>query len=350
MKSTIFFDLKDLQTRYRNTAVERYAQALFLKVTEIGLPVAIMPRPLSSRFANRLLVRNFIARKSEVFVPHQPDEIAVSGNLNVLIYDFIPTEDLWSGKVRAIRNRWLYRNWAYRAKRIFFFSCHMRDTFCTRFGDKQTFTRCHVLPAFLFPEFATMLRSGEVDAFGMKSEVVPTDAPYLLALGTGEPRKNLPRVLRLYSLARKIQPDLHLVLYGYSRNPAWATALTQAIAESEVPRDCVHRTGRIDDATLSALMRKSEAFLFPSFEEGVGLPPIEALAAGTRVLISDDPVMVELLSPYSNIEILSLKQPEKDFDSLSKLLLRDINPQDAQHVLKKFDVELTARIFEQSFA
>jgi glycosyltransferase involved in cell wall biosynthesis len=114
-------------------------------------------------------------------------------------------------------------------------------------------------------------------------------APYLLFVGTLEPRKNVVTLVRAY---RQVAPDMphSLVLAGPD---GWHTQ----DLDDELARDApgtVVRTGRVSEADLDALYRGSSAFAYPSSFEGFGLPVLEAMARGVPVVTSDTPALAEV--------------------------------------------------------
>ena len=118
--------------------------------------------------------------------------------------------------------------------------------------------------------------AAEVDEVRQRLGLPPGD--YLLWVGGlqhPDPRK---RVAELAQAKR----DLPLVLAGPTSQ--WATELNN-----------VHLTGLISDDDLAALYTGARALVFPSDEEGFGLPPIEALACGTPVVACDVPGVSEVL-------------------------------------------------------
>jgi glycosyltransferase involved in cell wall biosynthesis len=117
-------------------------------------------------------------------------------------------------------------------------------------------------------------------------------AEYLLAVGTREPRKGLTVLLDAYRELLADLPDLPpLVLAG----PAgWGPQLDTAGL-----RDRVILPGYVDAATLRGLVAGAAVLVFPSRYEGFGLPPLEALAAGTPVVASELPVLREVLADHA---------------------------------------------------
>lgn len=112
---------------------------------------------------------------------------------------------------------------------------------------------------------------------------------YVVAVGTLEPRKNLPTLLDAYRLGSTRGIDLPpLVLVGAE---GWGDALDT----SDLPSGRLVRTGHLPFTMLQQVVAGARALAFPSRYEGFGLPPLEALAAGTPVLAADLPVTREVL-------------------------------------------------------
>ena len=113
-----------------------------------------------------------------------------------------------------------------------------------------------------------------LDAIGVRP-------PYVAFVGTIEPRKDLPTLVQAFARVATADPELRLVIAG---GRGWdATPVRDAIAASGAAHRIV-RTGFVDDDVLPALMRRSSAFVYPSLEEGFGLPALEALACGAPVV------------------------------------------------------------------
>jgi glycosyltransferase involved in cell wall biosynthesis len=116
--------------------------------------------------------------------------------------------------------------------------------------------------------------------------------PYLLHLGTLEPRKNLPLLIDACAPLWHGGSLTHrLVLAGA---PGWgAAAVEQAIARHGVARWVV-RPGTVPDSHLPALYRAADAVLLPSLGEGFGLPLLEAMACGVPVIAADAGALPEV--------------------------------------------------------
>ena len=127
-----------------------------------------------------------------------------------------------------------------------------------------------------------------LDVFRMKAGI---DRPYILTVGTLEPRKNLPTLLRAFA---KIKNDIphRLVLVGPE---GWLTGeLRQTIAELHLG-DRLRMTGFVSDEELGGWYSAADLFAFPSHYEGFGLPSLEAMRCGAPVLASDSSCFPEVV-------------------------------------------------------
>jgi glycosyltransferase involved in cell wall biosynthesis len=106
---------------------------------------------------------------------------------------------------------------------------------------------------------------------------------FVLAVGTLEPRKNLPRLVAAYTrLDEQVQRKHPLVVVGAL---GWETGDTLDALRSLGERCTM--LGYVSDAALAELYRRCAVFCYPSLGEGFGLPVLEAMAAGAAVLTSN---------------------------------------------------------------
>jgi glycosyltransferase involved in cell wall biosynthesis len=108
-------------------------------------------------------------------------------------------------------------------------------------------------------------------------------APYVLAVSTLEPRKNLETLLEAFALLRRSRPQLVLAVAG-ATGPGVGTP---------AGREGVRFLGYVPDDELAALYRGAAAFAYPSRFEGFGIPVIEALANGIPTVVSAHPSLDE---------------------------------------------------------
>lgn len=108
-----------------------------------------------------------------------------------------------------------------------------------------------------------------------------SDTPYILHVGTLEPRKNLAFLVRTFARFHAAHPEYVLVLAG---NDGWLSHDVHATVESLGLTTAVRFTGGVSDAVKYALYRNARVVAFPSLYEGFGRPPLEAMECGTPVV------------------------------------------------------------------
>src|SRR4051794_7688598 len=129
------------------------------------------------------------------------------------------------------------------------------------------------------PNGVTPLPPDSRDTGATRGRGLAGAARYVLALGTVEPRKDLPGLVRAFDAVVEDDPEdpVRLVLVGPD---GWgAEALTDAIRHAQ-HRDRIRRLGWGSDDQRAALLRGATPFAYPPRYEGVGLPPLEAMLAG----------------------------------------------------------------------
>jgi len=112
---------------------------------------------------------------------------------------------------------------------------------------------------------------------------VPPPPGFVLAVGTLEPRKNLPRLVAAYRMLDEATQRRHPLVVVGARG--WETGETLQALGSLGDR-CI-MLGYVADAALAELYRRCAVFCYPSLGEGFGLPVLEAMAAGAAVVTSN---------------------------------------------------------------
>ena len=115
---------------------------------------------------------------------------------------------------------------------------------------------------------------------------------YVLALGTIEPRKDHPALVRAFDAVAATRPELRLVLAGPD---GWGTDALAAALDRARNRARIVRLGYVDGAERAALLRDASVFAYPSRYEGFGLPPLEAMAVGVPVVATSAGSLPEVL-------------------------------------------------------
>jgi glycosyltransferase involved in cell wall biosynthesis len=121
------------------------------------------------------------------------------------------------------------------------------------------------------------------------------EGPYVLTVSRIEPRKNIDLVVRAYRrlVEQQNSKDLSLVLCGSSERDR--SKLDEAIRECGPVAPRIIQIGHVPDDDLAPLYSGALAFVYPSFCEGFGLPPLEAMQCGTPVVASNATSLPEVV-------------------------------------------------------
>ncbi len=112
------------------------------------------------------------------------------------------------------------------------------------------------------------------------------NSPYILAVGSIQPRKNLARLLKAWE--RASAPGIELVVAGGSFAAFSDSGLGQAPPRTRF-------LGYVAEAELAPLYSGALGFCYPSLYEGFGMPPLEAMACGTPVVTSNNTALPEVV-------------------------------------------------------
>ena len=116
----------------------------------------------------------------------------------------------------------------------------------------------------------------------------------ILFVGTIEPRKNLPTLVRAFhNLLSQYKLEVDLAIVG---KQGWLYDDVYRQVEELNLKDRVHFLGRVPTADLPHLYNASQMLVLPSYYEGFGLPPLEAMACGVPVIVSDTPALTEAVA------------------------------------------------------
>jgi len=152
--------------------------------------------------------------------------------------------------------------------------------------------RVTAIPLAASEHFRPVEDAGEIERvrrlYGIAGE-------YVLAVGSIQPRKNLARLVRAYSGLRRERGRSNLPQLVLVGKQAWLYGETLRAVEEEGVRDCVRMTGYVSEADLPALYTGALCFAYPSYFEGFGLPPLEAMRCGTPVLVGDRTSLPEVV-------------------------------------------------------
>jgi len=159
------------------------------------------------------------------------------------------------------------------------------------------------------PAMADVPEGGEAE----RLRTLGIDGPFLLHVGTLEPRKNHAFLIQV--IEHLTWFDGRLVLCGMK---GWQVEpILQAIADSPCADRILH-LDYVSDEDLVALYRRAEALVFPSLYEGFGLPPVEAMRQGCPVICSDGGSLPEVVGSAGIV--LPTDDPERWANEIENLL------------------------------
>jgi len=203
----------------------------------------------------------------------------------VTIHDILFEEyPQYFGRFFVHRSRFMMRHAARNADAVFTVSDYSRDEIARRYGLEKTsiaVTPNAVDPQVFFP--------GEQGSEVVKSHgFLPQE--YILTVGRIEPRKNHAGLIRAYSKLAGRPPPLVIVGqrdFGYDEFESAMQTLPDA-RQVVVISD-------VGDGDLAAWYRNALLFVYPSFAEGFGMPPLEALASGVPVITTNATAIPEVV-------------------------------------------------------
>jgi glycosyltransferase involved in cell wall biosynthesis len=153
--------------------------------------------------------------------------------------------------------------------------------------------KVHVIYEAAAPQYRVLTDAAELDRVRSRYELT---RPFVLYVGTIEPRKNLTRLVTAFAEAQRQCPDLELVLAGQL---GWKYASLLKAIEGLNLGHAVRRLGYVPNDDLPALYNLARMLAFPSLYEGFGLPVVEAMACGTPVLTSNGSSLAEIAAGAS---------------------------------------------------
>jgi len=177
-----------------------------------------------------------------------------------------------------------------RAARILTLSEHTRRDMIETYGTSPE--RITAIPLAAPSYFGRVQEEKELQRV---RHIYGIEGDYILCVSSIQPRKNLPRLVRAYaSLRNKRGPGKlpKLVLVGKC---AWLYDETLRSIEEGKMKDSVILTGYVPQSDLPALYSGSVCFVYPSYFEGFGLPPLEAMKCGTPVIAGNRTSLPEVV-------------------------------------------------------
>ena len=235
------------------------------------------------------------------FSPHYPIPLGYKGKLLVTVHD------VFHLAMPKLVGGWLKRLYA---NLMFRFLCNKAAAIIA----DSDFTKqelCRLVPTEMPPIYPIHL-GVDRSWFELDKKSSPHHKPYLVFVGNIKPNKNLATLVAAYiKILPKISHDLILIgkKSGFITGDSEVAALAGQYPERIIFADLV------SDELLKSYVANASALVFPSLYEGFGLPPLEAMASGCPVIVSDRASLPEVCGDaaiYCN--------PESEIDIAEKIL------------------------------
>jgi glycosyltransferase involved in cell wall biosynthesis len=204
--------------------------------------------------------------------------------------------------------------------------------------------KINVVPLAVGSEFKPLSEfSTELTAQVARKYKLP--AKFLLFVGRLNVRKNIENILRALPLLE--DPTLRLVIVG---KEDWKSPQFKPLLTDERINSRVQFTGSVTDEQLPVIYALSHIFCFPSFAEGFGIPPLEAMASGVPVIVSNTTSLPEVCGEAGNY--IDPHSPQSIAEMIDKLT-RDVGFYRQQQAAgirqaQAFTWANTARLFMES--
>ena len=180
------------------------------------------------------------------------------------------------------------RHSARRAARILSLSEHTRRDIIETYGINED--HVDAIPLAAPEHFAPVQDNDEIQRVRHNYGI---DGDYILSVGSIQPRKNLARLIKAYaSLRGSVKKLPKLVLAGKC---AWLYDETLRALDESDAKEAVVLTGYVPEHDLPALYSGALCFVYPSYFEGFGLPPLEAMKCGAPVIVGNRTSLPEVV-------------------------------------------------------
>lgn len=159
---------------------------------------------------------------------------------------------------------------------------------------------------------------------------------YILTVSTISPRKNIDGLIKAFDLV-KDEIEHSLVIAGKN---GWLYESVYKLVEELKLKDRIIFTGGVNDDELKYLYKNSDLFVYPSFYEGFGLPPLEALSFNTPCVVSEVTSMPEVLG--DSVEYFDPENVEDIAKNILKTILEKSDSVYDSNILNNYSWEKCA--------
>jgi len=261
------------------------------EVQQKQIETAVFEAPIFS-IAERLKGMQVINKHRDVDLVHIPHFNApwnLPANSVVTVHDLIPFKLKRMGPRNPLKHRAgkiVLENSLKKAGRIITVSQATARDLLQSYPDPALQEKIRIIPLGVSPEFFPLPHQ-EIKAFKARHHL----QHYLLFVGNRSPHKNLKRLLKAYAMLLEKYPALQLVIAGKR------TVLPDEVdmVKKQLGLNMVREYENCSDKDLHSLYCGAEMLVFPSLYEGFGLPPLEAMACGTAVVVSNTTSLPEVV-------------------------------------------------------
>lgn len=217
--------------------------------------------------------------------PFSPCPVVVS--VHDLSFEHLPQTFKWRSRKQL---RLTVRRSVRKAAQVIALSEHARKDMIDTYHVSPE--RVTAIPLAAAGHFMPLKNEAELQRVKQTYEI---EGDYILAVGAIQPRKNLARLLAAYSRLHRAKPEGKLPKLVLAGKRAWLYEETlRTIAELELERSVI-LTGYVPEQDLPALYSGALCFVYPSYFEGFGLPPLEAMQCGTPVIVGNRTSLPEVV-------------------------------------------------------
>jgi len=231
--------------------------------------------------------------------PHINIPLYVPENLIVTIHDLRPFTEYWDRSYFKKKiYEWYFNRGIKNAKKLITDSKHIKEEILKDFPKIEF--KMKVIYPFIDDKFLN-----KSDNKNQYNKIVTGD--YILFIGSRKKHKNLSQLIYAFNSIKDIFPCLKLVIAGKKDSKEDEVDL---LKEKLNIKDRLIDIISPNDEKILCLYKHAKIFIFPSLYEGFGLPPLEAMAYGIPVIVSNIPVLKEIcgnaayfVDPYSSESI-----------------------------------------------
>ena len=217
--------------------------------------------------------------------PFSPCPVVVS--IHDLSFEHLPQTFKWRSRKQL---RITVRRTARQASQVIALSEHGRNDIVDTYQVSPE--RISVIPLSAGDQFRPITNEDELQrvrqTYAIKGE-------YMLSVGAIQPRKNLSRLVAAYARLRHARPEVKLPKLVLAGKCAWLYDETLRTIEELQLSDSIILTGYVPQSDLPALYSGAICFIYPSYFEGFGLPPLEAMKCGVPVIVGDRTSLPEVV-------------------------------------------------------